>query len=108
MFVPPSTGVEEPIDGAGNMDLGLTGRVALVSAASQGLGRATAMALAAEGAPLAICARGREMLERTAEQIRSATGARVLAVPTDVSDHAAVRAFIARVLEPFDGRIDIL
>src|SRR3990170_4045273 len=74
MFVPPSTGVEEPIDGAGNMDLGLTGRVAIVSAASQGLGRATAMALAAEGAHLAICARGREPFDGRIDTLVNTAG----------------------------------
>ena len=67
------------------MDLGLAGRCALVCGASQGLGRASAMALAAEGASLAICGRRAEPLERTAAEIRERTGAAVLAIPADVS-----------------------
>ena len=53
------------------MDLGLTGKVAMVSGASRGIGRAIALGLAAEGCRLSICARGREALEQTAEDIRS-------------------------------------
>ena len=52
------------------MDLGLAGKVALVAAASKGLGKASAMALAAEGAHVAICARSAGRLEATAQEIR--------------------------------------
>jgi 3-oxoacyl-[acyl-carrier protein] reductase len=67
------------------MDLGLSGKVAIVAASSKGLGLATARALAAEGARIAMGARHRETLERAADEIRRATGAEVLPVPTDVS-----------------------
>ena len=54
------------------MELGLTGRVALVTASSKGLGRASAEALAADGAAVVISARGREALDATADDLRSA------------------------------------
>jgi 3-oxoacyl-[acyl-carrier protein] reductase len=59
------------------MDLGIRGKVALVAASSRGLGRATAEALAAEGADLVLCARGAGALAETAEAIRRAHGVRV-------------------------------
>lgn len=67
------------------MDLGIRGRVALVTGASQGLGLAAARALAVEGVTLAMAARREENLLSAAEEIRSATGAKVLTVPADVS-----------------------
>lgn len=88
------------------MDLQLEGQVALVAAASQGLGKATAMALAREGARLAICARG-EALEGTAEEIRAETGAEVLAVRADLTVQEEVQAFVRQAHERY-GQIDIL
>lgn len=67
------------------MDLGIKGRTALVCAASKGLGKGCAMSLAREGASLVITARGREALEATAEEIRKATGAKVIAVAGDIT-----------------------
>jgi len=84
------------------MNLGLTGRVAVVAAASKGLGKAVALGLAAEGAKLAICARGEEELRKTAAEIPT----EVLARAVDVTVEAQVRGFIAAVLGKF-GRIDI-
>lgn len=84
------------------MDLGLSGRVAVVAAASKGLGKAIALGLAAEGAKLAICARGQEELHRTAIQI----GPDVLAEVVDVTVEVQVQTFIADVMRRF-GRIDI-
>ncbi len=89
------------------MDLGLTGKVAVVLAASKGLGRAAAELLAAEGADVAIGSRNGDALEATAAAIRSASGRRVLAVPVDVVDAARSAAFIDAVVREF-GRIDIL
>ena len=88
------------------MDLGIAGKVALVTASSKGLGRASAEALAAEGAKVVICARGIDALEETEKAIRSA-GGDVLAVPADVTEPAAPRALVARTVEHF-GSIDIL
>ena len=67
------------------MDLGIKGRNALVCAASKGLGKGCALALAREGVNLVITARGKEALEATAEEIRKATGAKVLAVAGDIA-----------------------
>jgi 3-oxoacyl-[acyl-carrier protein] reductase len=67
------------------VDLGIKGKNALVCAASKGLGKGCAVALAREGVNLVITARGREALEATAEEIRKATGARVTAVAGDIA-----------------------
>ncbi|MGH6630804.1 MAG: SDR family NAD(P)-dependent oxidoreductase, partial [Burkholderiales bacterium] len=67
------------------MDLGIKGKTALVCAASKGLGKGCAMALAREGVNLVITARGKEALEATAEELRKATGAKVLAVSGDIT-----------------------
>jgi 3-oxoacyl-[acyl-carrier protein] reductase len=67
------------------MDLGIKGKTALVCAASKGLGKGCATSLAREGASLVITARGREALEATAEEIRKATGAKVIAVAGDIT-----------------------
>jgi 3-oxoacyl-[acyl-carrier protein] reductase len=88
------------------MDLGLGGKVAVVTGASRGIGRAIAEALAAEGCKLAICARGVERLEATAGEL-GALGAEVLAVPADVTDRVALERFIESAVERF-GRIDVL
>ena len=67
------------------MDMGIKGKTALVCAASKGLGKGCAMALAAEGVNLVITARGQEALEATAEEIRNATGVKVIAVAGDIT-----------------------
>lgn len=89
------------------MDLGLNGKVALVTAASKGLGFATAMAFAREGASVAISSRDADAIGAAAEEIRAATGARVLAVTADVTDAAAIEAFVQAAVAEF-GRIDSL
>lgn len=91
------------------MDLGLKGKVAVVMAASEGIGRSTAYALAREGARVAICARRKEELDRTAEAIRRDTGAVVEAVVADVSRGADVIRFLdTAVMEFGDDHIDVL
>ena len=67
------------------MDLGIKGKNALVCAASKGLGKGCALALAREGVNVVITARGKEALEATAEEIRKATGAKVVAVAGDIT-----------------------
>ncbi|HEX2649347.1 MAG TPA: SDR family oxidoreductase [Burkholderiales bacterium] len=67
------------------MDLGIKGKSALVCAASKGLGKGCAMALAKEGVNLVITARGKDALEATAEEIRKATGVKVTAVAGDIT-----------------------
>ena len=73
------------------MDLGLTGKVALVAASSKGLGKASALALAREGARVTICARTEADLEAAAEQIRRETGAEVLAVKADLTNAEGIK-----------------
>ena len=89
------------------MDLGLKGRVAFVAAASKGLGRAVAEELAAEGANLFICARGKDALEKTRDEIARETGARVEAMPADLARPADVRAAVREAIAHF-GRVEIL
>lgn len=88
------------------MEMGLKNRVAVVAASSQGLGRATAEAFAAEGCRLAICARNQQALNAVAEKIRGEYKAEVLAEPFDVTDAGAVRDFVNAVVQKFGG-IDI-
>ena len=82
------------------MDLGIKGRKAIVCAASKGLGKACALSLAREGVDLVITARTAETLEATAEEIRRATGARVTAVPGDISTEAGRAAALAACRAP--------
>ena len=89
------------------MDLGLAGKVALVTGASSGLGLAIATELAAEGASVAIVARRKEELEGAAASIMSSTRARVLPLPGDVTSSEDVRRCVKRVTESLD-HIDIL
>lgn len=88
------------------MDLGLKGKAALVTAASKGLGKGFADELAKEGANVSICARGKEALEQTAEEIRQ-HGGEVVAVQSDVSKAEGVPPVVDATLKAF-GRIDIL
>ena len=89
------------------MDLGLKGKAAAVAAASRGLGRATAHALAAEGCAVALCGRDEARVRESADAIAQATGARTLAVKADVGVAEDCRAFVARAAEEL-GRLDIL
>ena len=89
------------------MDFGLAGKSALVCAASKGLGKASALALAAEGAGVAICARDLRALERAADDIRSATGRKVLAIQADVGKPADVERVVTTAAADLGG-LDIL
>ena len=89
------------------MDLGLKDKVALVAAASRGLGRAVAEELAAEGASLLLCSRSEQAINKTAEEIAQTTGAKVLAVAADVSQKDEIVRLTQFGVERF-GRIDIL
>jgi 3-oxoacyl-[acyl-carrier protein] reductase len=89
------------------MDLQLAGKCAIVCAASKGLGRASALALAREGASVVVCARTKAPLEAAAEQIRAATGARVEPIVADLSRAADVERLIADGAARLGG-IDIL
>ena len=89
------------------MDLGLRGKVALVAASSQGLGRAIAEELAAEGAAIVMCARDEARLREAAARIAAATGAKVVPVAADVSKAADVRRLTETALAAF-GRVDVV
>jgi len=88
------------------MDLGLKGKVAIVTGGSEGIGRATAIRLAQEGARVAICARRQGPLDEVAAQIRAA-GGEVIAESVDVMQAEPLQAFVDRVASQF-GRLDIL
>ena len=89
------------------MDLGLKGRAAAVAAASRGLGRATARALAAEGCAVAVCGRDETRIREAADAIAKESGARTLAVVADVGSPADCARFIEAAASAF-GRLDIL
>ena len=89
------------------MNLGLEGKVAWVTGASAGLGRASAAALAAEGATVAVSARRVEELEALARSMEESTGARCLPVPLDVTDRAAITSAATRIAGEL-GPVDIL
>ena len=82
------------------MDLGLTGKTAIVCAASKGLGKACATSLAREGVAVTICARTPETLEATAEEIRASTGSEVTAVACDITSAAGRAAVLAACPAP--------
>lgn len=88
------------------MDLGIEGRVALVTASSKGLGRASAIALAEEGCRIVLCARGEEALAATAADIED-VGGDVLAIVDDVTEPEAPARLVATTVEHF-GSIDIV
>ncbi len=89
------------------MDLGLRGKVALVAAASQGLGHAVAAELALEGASLVMCSRSDETLQKACDAIRGESGVEVLGVAGDVSVVADAERIVSSGIAQF-GRIDIL
>lgn len=92
------------------MDLGLSGKVAIVTGGSRGLGKACAMALAAEGVELVIAARDESTLHAAAreiEAIQGASGRKVLAVPTDVTREEDVNRLVEASLEKY-SRVDVL
>jgi len=89
------------------MDLGLKGKVALVAASSTGLGKAVAMEFAKEGANLAMCARHEGVLLSAAQEIGTATGIDIMALPTDVTKASDIDSLIEKTVARF-GRIDVL
>jgi len=89
------------------VDLGLKGKTALVVAASKGMGKASAMGLAQEGARVAMCARGEADLKAAAEEVRQKTGAEVLAVPADASKLEDITRVVGEVKGKWGG-VDVL
>lgn len=89
------------------MDLGLSGKVALVGASSKGLGRAVAEAFAAEGASVSLCARDEATLARTRDEIQAGAKAPVHSLAVDLSKLEGIERVVRSTLERF-GRIDVL
>ncbi len=89
------------------MDLGLNGKVAVVTASSRGLGKAVALKLAQEGANVVICARNKIILKEAEAEIKNVTQSQVLAIQTDVTRHSDVKELIRKTIDTF-GKIDIL
>lgn len=85
------------------MNLGLKDKVALIAASSKGLGRASAEAIAQEGAKITICARNEEALKAAQEEIMAATGAEVLAVVADMSVPSDIQNLVEQTVEHFGG-----
>jgi 3-oxoacyl-[acyl-carrier protein] reductase len=89
------------------MDLAMTGKKAIVTGASEGIGKAITRALAREGADVAICARRKEPLERTAAEIAKATGRNIIPLTADLTKPGDAENFIKKAHAAL-GRIDIL
>src|SRR5689334_14035734 len=85
------------------MKLGLEGKVALVTAASKGLGFASALGLAAEGAKVAICSRSEEGITTAAKEIAEVTGAEVLPLTGDVTSAEDIERCVSATVERFGG-----
>jgi len=88
------------------MDLGLKGKVALITGGSRGIGKACALSLAAEGCSVAVCARGKKALDETAREV-AAKGVEALAVEADLTKLEDIKNLVTKVAGKF-GRIDIL
>jgi NAD(P)-dependent dehydrogenase (short-subunit alcohol dehydrogenase family) len=89
------------------MDLGLQGKVAIVTGASTGIGYATALSLAREGANVVMCARRVDVLEEAASSVREDSGGEILTVSADVSNEEDIKKIFDETLARF-GRLDIL
>jgi 3-oxoacyl-[acyl-carrier protein] reductase len=91
----------------GKMDLGLKGRVAVVTGASQGIGKAIALSLSQEGSAVTICARNESSLVKTAGEIQAQTSNEVLPIVADVAKHGEIEAVVDATYHHFN-RIDVL
>ena len=89
------------------MDLELTGKTAIVTGGSIGIGKAVARELAREGVDVAICARRQELLEHTAVELASETGRKIVPIVADTSVQASVGAMVDAAVEAL-GSVDIL
>ncbi|TCN50205.1 short-subunit dehydrogenase [Rhodococcus sp. SMB37] len=89
------------------MDLGLSGKRAIVTGGSRGIGRAVARGLALEGVDVVLAARSADTLAATAKELSQETGRRVIGVPTDTGDEESVRALVQTVVDELGG-VDIL
>ena len=84
----------------------IKGKVAIITGASSGIGKATSLKLAASGAKLALVARTEEKLEKIKQEVLN-LGAEAVSIPTDVTDNVEVEAMVKKVVEKY-GRVDIL
>ena len=89
------------------MEMGLKGKVALITGGSDGIGKAAAKSMSAEGDKVVICARNQDMIDEAADEIRGATGGEVLAVSADMTQPDQIKSLFDKVIETY-GRIDIL
>jgi NAD(P)-dependent dehydrogenase (short-subunit alcohol dehydrogenase family) len=89
------------------MDLQLKGKTALVTGGSEGIGKGIARVLASEGVDVAICARRKEPLEATANEIAKATGRKIVAIPADLTNDEDARNFVEKGHAAL-GRVDIM
>ena len=90
------------------MDLGLNGKVALITGGSEGIGKAAGAAMAAEGAKVVICARRQDVLEAAANEIKPTSGdGEVTPVVADIGDLASIQALIDKVVSTYGG-LDIM
>jgi NAD(P)-dependent dehydrogenase (short-subunit alcohol dehydrogenase family) len=89
------------------MDLGIKEKIAIITGASKGIGKAIAKELAGEGVHLVLCAREKEGLETAAEELRNGSNVEVLIVPVDLSKNEGVDKLVRQAIEHFE-RIDIL
>ena len=89
------------------MDLGLQDKVAIITGGSDGIGKAAALSMSKEGANVVIVARGREMLDQAAEEIRAATEGAVVPISADVTGSDTAERVVQTTLDRF-GRLDIL
>ena len=89
------------------MDLQLTGKTALVTGGSEGIGKGITLALAKEGVDVAICARRKDVLEATASEIARATNRKIVAIPADLRKDADAKNFIEQAHTAL-GRVDIM
>jgi NAD(P)-dependent dehydrogenase (short-subunit alcohol dehydrogenase family) len=89
------------------MDLQLTGKRAIITGGSRGIGKAIAMALAAEGVDLALVARNRGLLDETASEVSSRTGRKVVGIAGDTGSDASVKEFVQSAVDALGG-VDIL
>ncbi|MCQ6559569.1 SDR family NAD(P)-dependent oxidoreductase [Paenibacillus mendelii] len=85
------------------MELGVKGKTAIITGGSKGIGLATALALASEGAQVALVARGMESLSKAAELIAEKTGAEALIIQADVTSEEDVRRAVSQTVERFGG-----